>query len=149
MPVFGVQKITERMSIVLLLPRYAAMFFGAFGLLGAFLAVIGLYGVVAYSVGERTREIGIRIALGGRRSDVLRLVIGEGMMLTIVGLGAGLIAAFLTGRFIAVILYGVRSTDGLTFLVISAAMMTIAFFACYIPARRASREDPLIALRHE
>jgi macrolide transport system ATP-binding/permease protein len=148
-PVFAMQEITERMRIVLLVPRYAAMLFGGFGLLGAALAIVGLYGVISYSVSRRTHEIGIRMAIGGQRNDVLKLVIREGMTLTAAGLGLGLLLAAIASRFISAILYGVSSADPLTFAAISALMALVSFIACCIPAFRASRVDPMVALRYE
>jgi putative ABC transport system permease protein len=148
MPIVSLTPMTERMSVSLLLPRYAAMFFGTFGALGAFLAGIGLYGVVAYSVSQRKHEIGIRIALGGQKSDVLKLVVGEGMMVTGIGLALGLVLALVIGRFLSVILYGIPSTDPLTFSTISLFMAVVTFTACIVPARRASKVDPMVALRY-
>src|SRR6266571_1956824 len=129
--------------------QYAAMLFGAFGVLGSLLAVIGLYGVVSYSVSQRTHEIGVRMALGGQRSDILKLVVGEGMVLTGVGLALGLAGALVLARFISVILYGIGSADPVTFIGISVLMIVVTLEACYIPARRASGVEPTVALRYE
>ena len=149
MPVFGLMTLTERIGPSLLLPKYAAMLFGAFGVLGTLLAVVGLYGVVSYSVSQRTHEIGVRMALGGQRSDILKLVVGEGMVLTGVGLALGLAGALVLARFISVILYGIGSADPVTFIGISVLMIVVTLEACYIPARRAARVDPVIALADE
>ena len=149
MPVFGLMTLTERIGPSLLLPKYAAMLFGAFGVLGTLLAVVGLYGVVSYSVSQRTHEIGVRMALGGQRSDILKLVVGEGMVLTGVGLALGLAGALVLARFISVILYGIGSADPVTFIGISLLMIVVTLEACYIPARRASGVEPTVALRYE
>ena len=149
MPVFGLMTLTERIGPSLLLPKYAAMLFGAFGVLGTLLAVVGLYGVVSYSVSQRTHEIGVRMALGGQRSDILKLVVGEGMVLTGVGLALGLAGALVLARFISVILYGIGSADPVTFIGISVLMIVVTLEACYIPARRASGVETTVALRYE
>ncbi|HEX8921724.1 MAG TPA: ABC transporter permease, partial [Pyrinomonadaceae bacterium] len=129
--------------------RIFANLLSFFGILALSLAAIGLYGVLAYSVTQRTREIGIRLALGAQMSDVLRLVIWQGLKLVLIGLALGALAAFSLTRVIASQLYGVRATDPMTFIVVSTLLMIIALLACWIPARRATKVDPLIALRAE
>jgi len=113
------------------------------------LAGIGLYGVVAYGVAERTREFGIRVALGAKRTDVLRLVLTEGTQLVMLGLVAGLIGALAVTRFISSLLFGVSPNDALTFGGVSMLLLTVALAASYVPARRATRVDPAMALRYE
>lgn len=113
------------------------------------LAAIGIYGVMAYSFSQRTHEIGIRIALGAQRMDILRLAVGEGMRLVIIGLAFGLVGAAVLTRFVRTMLFDVSPADPLTFTAISGILAGVAFLACYIPARRATRVDPLVALREE
>jgi putative ABC transport system permease protein len=117
--------------------------------IAASLAMIGLYGVVAYSTAQRVREIGIRLALGAERADVLRLIVGQGMRLVLAGLVLGLIVAAAATRVLRNLLYSVSPTDAITFLVTSLFLLMVALLACYLPARRASRINPVEALRYE
>lgn len=130
-------------------PRMAAALLSVFGLVALVLAAIGIYGVMAYSIAQRTREVGIRMALGAQPGDILKLVIGQGMLLAGTGVVVGLIAAFGVARLFASLLFGVRPTDPLTFLAVAAVMSLSALAACYFPARRAMRVDPIVALRYE
>ncbi len=148
-PVTGLRTLEEATSVSLLFPRMGAALFGLFGVLGALLAAVGLYGVIAYSAGQRTHEIGIRMALGAQRWDVLKLILGQGLTLTGIGLVLGLVAAFSATSLISVLLYGISPTDPLTFAGISLLLLAVATLACWIPARRAARVDPMIALRYE
>jgi ABC-type antimicrobial peptide transport system permease subunit len=113
------------------------------------LTAIGLYGVLAYNVGQRSREIGIRMALGAQKSQVLSLVIGHGLRLTLVGVGLGLLAAFALTRVMGSLLYEVRPTDPMTYLCVSALLVAVGSLACWLPARRATRVDPIQSLRYE
>jgi predicted permease len=149
LPVFGVRTQTQTIDRLLVNQRLVARLSSLFGLLGLLLACIGLYGLLSYEVARRTREIGIRAALGAQRLDVLRMVIRQGLVLVIFGTVAGIVASFLATRFLETLLFGVRATDPWTFLAVSGLLVTVGFLACYIPARRATRVDPMVALRYE
>ena len=123
--------------------------FSVFGVIALFLAAIGLYGVLTYSVSQRVREIGVRVALGAQGGDVLRLVIRQGMILALAGIGAGLLLSFGATRVLASILFDTSPTDLVSFTLISALLAAIAAFASYLPARRALDVDPLESLRGE
>ena len=129
--------------------RIGGTFVGAFGVLALVLAAIGVYGVTSYTTNQRTHELGIRVALGASRADVLRLVLGRGVLLTVLGLVIGLGLSFGVTRFLKALLLGVSSTDGLTFVAVAMLLGVVVLVACFIPARRAMRVDPMQALRYE
>src|SRR4029077_15647551 len=119
-----------------------------FGLLGLILAVVGVYGVLSFATSQKTHEIGVRMALGAQRSDVLRLIFGQGMFIVAVGLAFGIAAALAASQFVGQFLT-VSATDPVTYVAVSALLALVALLACYIPARRAMRVDPMVALRYE
>ena len=149
LPVYNVKTMAEHMALPLFPARVAASLLAGFGLLAMILAAIGLFGVMSYAVSQRTREIGIRMALGAGAGEVFRLVIGHGLTLTLFGVGLGLALAALGTRLLAALLYGVNARDPLTFTLVTLLLGIVAFVACYFPARRAMRVDPMIALRCE
>ncbi|HXH50513.1 MAG TPA: ABC transporter permease [Terriglobia bacterium] len=129
--------------------RDTAVLASLFGIAAALLVCLGIYGLLAYSVAQRQREIGIRMALGAEKGDVLRMVIGQGLRLTLIGVAIGIAGALALTRFLSSMLYGVTPTDPLTFIAVSLILMAVALLACYIPARRAAKVDPMVALRYE
>ena len=129
--------------------RVAGTFVGAFGLLALILAAVGIYGVTAYTTRQRTHEIGIRMALGASKDDILRLVLGHGLRLTLIGVGLGLAASFALTRYLSGLLLGVTSHDALTFFSVALLLCAVSLFACFIPTRRAMRVDPMVALHYE
>jgi predicted permease len=149
LPVADISTLADQVNLSLFPSRVAAWVLGGFGALALLLAAIGLYGVVSYSVAQRTREIGVRVALGAKEKDVLRLVLGEGLFVIAVGLAIGLLLAFAATRVVAGFLYGVGPTDPLTFIGVPVLLGGVALVASYVPARRATKVDPLVALRYE
>ena len=149
MAVFNAETMQEHVDKSLLIPRISALLLGIFGAIGLTLAAIGLYGVMSYSVRRRTREIGIRMALGAKRPTVLRMILRQGLFLTALGLAIGLAIALALGRFTASVLYGTSGTDLLTFVTVSAVLLATAVTAVLIPALRAAHVEPTTALRYE
>jgi putative ABC transport system permease protein len=148
-PVSGVRTLESVMSEAVAKPRFRTFLLGVFAVVALILAMVGIYGVMSYSVTQRTHEIGIRVALGAQGSDVLKLVIGYGMALAFVGVGIGLVASFALTRVMSQFLFGINPTDPLTFTVIVLLLSGVALLACCLPARRAMKIDPIIALRCE
>jgi putative ABC transport system permease protein len=136
-------------SPAVFLRRYPSYLIGSFAALAVILAMIGLYGLISFTVLQRTREIGIRVALGAQPRDVLRLVLGQGIGATLAGIMVGIVAGIALTRTMASLLFGVKPTDVLTFATVAVLLMCVAIVASYIPARRAMRTDPVEALRHE
>ena len=149
LPVYNLMTLAEQKDGLLYTERLAATLLTLFGLLALLLAAIGLYGVLSYGVTERTRELGIRLALGAQRRDLLKLVVGQGMMLTVIGSVIGVSAALALTRLIEKLLFGVSSTDPLIFAVIPLLLAGVTLIACWVPARRATKVDPMVALRNE
>jgi ABC-type antimicrobial peptide transport system permease subunit len=129
--------------------RFNLFLLGLFAMVALALAAIGLFGVMAYLVSQRTREIGVRLALGAKRSEVFRLILGRGVALTSIGAALGIVAAFWLTRLMESLLFSVSATDPVTFVAVPLAMVAVAVLACYVPARRAMCVDPVIALRSE
>ena len=149
LPISGSQTLNETVSASLAERRFSMKMVGLFAVTALFLAGLGIYGVISYMVSERTHEIGIRIALGADRKNILQMVLRQGLGLAISGAAVGLVGALIVSRLMAGLLYGVRPTDPLTFSSVAFLLIGVALLACYIPARRALRVDPVIALRHE
>jgi ABC-type antimicrobial peptide transport system permease subunit len=149
LPLTGVFTLAEIFGQALWAPRMAASLLLVFAALSLVLSVIGIYGVMAYAVSQRTRELGIRMALGASRTDVLRLVVAQGLRLTLMGVALGLVASFAVTRLITSLLYSVSPTDVVTFTVVPLLLAVAALAASYLPALRATRIDPMTALRYD
>jgi putative ABC transport system permease protein len=149
LPVSGAQTLNETVSASLTQRRFSMEMVGLFALTALLLAGLGIYGVISYIVIERTHEIGIRLALGASRSNILRIVLRQGLALAIVGAAVGLVCSLIVSHLMASLLYGVRPTDPLTFASVAVFFLGVALLACYLPARRAMRVDPMVALRYE
>ncbi|MFN2622243.1 MAG: ADOP family duplicated permease [Chthoniobacterales bacterium] len=149
LPVFGAQTLNETVSGSLAQRRFSMEMVGLFALTSLVLAALGIYGVISYLVNERTHEIGIRLALGAERRNIQQMILGQGLRLAFTGAALGLVAAFVVSRLIATLLYGVRPTDPLTFAGVAILFLVVAVLACYLPAHRATKVDPMIALRSE
>jgi predicted permease len=148
-PLFGMQTMEARVNEALRQEQLLASVSSYLGVLGLLLTAVGVYGVISYAVGRRTREIGVRMALGAQVGDVFKLVIRRGLSLALAGIALGLAAAFALTRVLASLLYGVSATDPLAFAGGSLLLSGVTLLACYLPARRATEVDPLVALRHE
>lgn len=149
LPIARVATLKDVVSESVAQPRFAMLSLGAFGAIALLLASIGMFGVISYSVSQRTREIGVRMALGARRSSVLAMVLAQGLRLAAMGIAIGVIAALAVTRLMSRFLYGVRPSDPATYLALSALLAAVVLLATLIPARRAAAVDPMAALRQE
>jgi ABC-type antimicrobial peptide transport system permease subunit len=149
MAIYNTETMDEHVRTAYVLPRLAATLFGIFGGIGLLLTAVGLYGVMSYSVSRRTREIGIRMALGAQAGSVEWLVLRQGMLLTLIAIALGWPAAWMLAKLATSLLYGIQPHDALTFTIVPPFLIAIAIAACWIPARRAASVDPMQALRTE
>jgi putative ABC transport system permease protein len=149
LPAYAPKTIEQYLDGTIAVPRFNTFLLAIFAALAMILTAVGLYGVISYSVAQRTHEIGIRMALGAQPSDMMRLVVGQGIRLALFGVGLGLVAAFGLTRLLSSLLFGVSATDPLSFAIVVAMLFAVVLLACYIPARRAMRVDPMVALRYE
>jgi predicted permease len=148
-PIYGMQTMGDVVADSLVKPRFLSLLLGAFSVIAISLAAIGIYGVMAYTVAQRTQEIGLRVALGATTRNVLTMVLGQGLKMTVIGLVTGLTGAFFLTRVMASLLFEVSTTDPLTFAIVGIGLTAVGLLACFVPARRAAKVDPMIALRYE
>jgi len=148
-PIIRITSIDQVISDSLSVQRFCALLLSIMALVALLLAIIGIYGVTAYSVNQRTQEIGIRVALGADINNITRMVIKKGMVLCIVGVGVGLVGSIVMSRFLSALLYEISYADPLTLIMVSLVLMGVTSCACYLPARKAARIDPMEALRYE
>jgi putative ABC transport system permease protein len=149
LPVFDITTFQQRFREGFLVQRLGAVVVGAFGVLALALAAVGLFGLISFSVGQRTHEMGVRMAIGAQHQDVITLILKEGLALVALGVAAGLAGALALTRFLTGLLYGVKSTDPLTMTLTMLTLGAVVLLACYIPACRAAKVDPMVALRYE
>jgi putative ABC transport system permease protein len=149
LPVTDIMMLPEGIDTSVAQPRFRTFLLGVFAAMALALAAIGIFGVISYSVSRRTNEIGIRVALGAQSRDVLKQVLAEGAWLAMTGLALGLVVAFVVTRLMSTLLFGVKPNDPLTFVGVSVILAAVTLAACYLPARRATCVDPLVALRYE
>jgi putative ABC transport system permease protein len=149
LPLFGVKTMEEYMSASVAAPRFNTTLLSIFAAVALVLTIVGLYGVMSYSVAQRTNEIGIRLALGAQGRDVLLMIVRQGSKLILIGLAIGLLGAFALTRLVESLLFGVKAKDPLTFAAVAIVLAVVALLACYVPAWRATKVDPMEALRCE
>jgi putative ABC transport system permease protein len=148
-PVNSIAALEQMVADDIAQPRFNMFLMGLFSTLALMLAAVGIYGLLSYAVTQRTQEIGVRMALGAQRRDIFKLIVGQGLRLTLAGVGIGLAAALLLTRFLSSLLYGLSATDLTTFAFVALLLAAVALIACYLPARRATKVDPMVALRYE
>jgi putative ABC transport system permease protein len=148
-PVSNIRTMDQVLAAAISRERFQMLLLSLFAALALVLACVGLYGVISYAVAQRTHEIGVRMALGAQPRDVLALVVRQGMALTFAGLLLGIVGGLAVTRVMNDLLFGVTTTDAVTFMSVAGLLVVVAFLACYVPARRATKVDPLIALRYE
>jgi len=149
LPIYRAKRMEEYVAASVAQRRFTSVLCTVFAGAGVLLAIVGLLGVMSYSVAQRTHEIGVRVAIGAEKADILRLVLKEGMGITVLGMGIGLVGTLAVSSILKSQLYGVSAKDPLTFLGVIFLLALVALAACYIPARRAARVDPMVALRYE
>ena len=148
-PLVKVRTMEENMATTVAEPRFRAWLIGIFALLALVLAAVGVYGVMSYTVTQRTSEIGVRVTMGAQPQDVFRIIVGQGLRLALLGVGMGLLTALALTRLLRSFLFGISAYDPLTFIGVAVLLTTVAVAACYFPARRATLVDPLVALRYQ
>ena len=148
-PIFNVRSMEEIVADSVARPRFNALLIFLFAVLALILAGVGIYGVISYTVSQRQHEIGVRLALGAKSSDILKMVVGQGLKLVVTGIGIGLVAVYGLTQLLSSLLFGISATDPVTFIAVSIVLAGVALLACFVPARRATKVDPMIALRYE
>jgi ABC-type antimicrobial peptide transport system permease subunit len=146
-PIYGVAPLDEQLGSYLAQRRFQTSLLTGFSVVALLMAAVGIYGLIQYTIATRTQEIGLRMAIGAQAGDIFRMMIGEGLRLSLTGLALGLVGAWWLGRAVSSLLFGVTATDPLTFATVSLLLSAVATAACYFPARRAMRVDPIVALR--
>jgi len=146
-PIYGVAPLEQQLGAYLTERRFQTSLLTGFSVVALLMAAVGIYGLIQYSVATRTQEIGVRMAIGARTGDIFRMIMGEGLRLTLMGLALGLVGAWWLGRAGSSLLFGVTATDPVTFMTVSLVLMAVALAACYVPARHAVKVDPIVALR--